>query len=339
MNDSLITADSLQQPRGLDRRGFLCPAGTMAAGGLAAAALLERPGDTVPSKVAVMSLSRKMNLQQFARRVWHLVAIWGWLVCASLAQAQSGQPPASSVVQPMPWADLFFIERCYKIEAVSFKALDETGVDWWGADEVKVETRDAKGWTVSNEIDNIDSGDTHHFDPAKSCIVSVRPGVVVLGKSSICDEAGEPAPLWFEVEMWEKDWSPFGFCVVLGPDAGKHAGDSCGHDGGDDFIGRERLDFPAADLEAALPNVGDTVVESVLLFPRCDPGFVCDVTWDGRYRFTYRVTRLRDQRVVLKDLLDKAVNEIRARSELEAIAAGLRALRAQQPRDVTVEKE
>jgi hypothetical protein len=171
----------------------------------------------------------------------------------------------------MPWADLFFIERRYKIEAVSFKAFDETGVDWWGSDEVKVETRDAEGWTVSNEIDDVDSGDTHPFDPAKSCIVT-------------------------------------------GPDAGKHAGDSCGHDGGDDFIGQERLDFPAANFEAALPNVDDTVVESVLLLPHCDPGFMCEVTWDGRYGFTYRIA--------LKDPLDKAVNEIHARSELGAIAAG-----------------
>jgi hypothetical protein len=37
------TIDSLEQPRGLDRRGFLRRAVTMAAGGLGAAALLDRP--------------------------------------------------------------------------------------------------------------------------------------------------------------------------------------------------------------------------------------------------------------------------------------------------------
>src|SRR5215207_8710475 len=123
----------------------------------------------------------------------------------------SAGPPAAVVVPPnIPWHTFEVIERRYKIEALRFKALDETGIDWWGSDEVMVETTDAKGWTVSNEIGDIDSGDTHTFDPAKSCIVSVRPGVVVLGKTSVCDAAGEPAPLGFQVKFWEKDWSLFG---------------------------------------------------------------------------------------------------------------------------------
>lgn len=272
--------------------------------------------------------------EQFVRLARYLVVVWGVMACISFAQAQ---PLANEGAQQSPWEGIFFIERRYKIEALGFKALDETGVDWWGSDEVKIETRDAKGWTVSNEIGDMDSGDIHNFDAARSCIVSIRPGIVVLGKSSFCAEAGEAAPLWFTVEMWEKDWSPFGFCNALQVD--EHNGDSCGHDAGDDFIGQARLDFPAPDLEGALPNVGDAVIENVLLFPRCEPGPVCDSTWNGKYRFTYRVTRLRDQRVVLKDLLDKAVHEIQANSELEAIAAGLRSLRALQPRDVTVEKK
>ena len=74
-----------------------------------------------------------------------------------------------------------------------------------------METTDAKGCTVTNEIGDIDSGDTHHFRPRKrSCIVWVRPSIVVLGKTSAAI-AGEPVPLWFQVDFWEKDWSLFGF--------------------------------------------------------------------------------------------------------------------------------
>ena len=66
-----------------------------------------------------------------------------------------------------------------------------------------------KGFTVSNEIGDINSGDTHEFDPAVSCIISVRPGIATLGRNSVCDEAGKPGPFSFKVELWEKDISPF----------------------------------------------------------------------------------------------------------------------------------
>ena len=105
-----------------------------------------------------------------------------------LPQPAGAGPPANVVtLSDFPWHTFEWIERRYKIEAMRFKALDETGIDWPGSDEVMVETTNAKGFTVTNEIGDIDSGDTHHFDPAKSCIVGVRPGVVVLGKTSVCD--------------------------------------------------------------------------------------------------------------------------------------------------------
>jgi len=126
-------------------------------------------------------------------------------------QATEVGPIVAAAVSDNPWNAIKWIERRYKIEAMRFKARDETGFDWAGSDEVMVNTSDSKGWTVSDEIGGIDSGDTHSFDPAKSCIVAVRPGTVVLGKSSVCDDVGESAPLGFAVEFWEKDWSPSDF--------------------------------------------------------------------------------------------------------------------------------
>jgi hypothetical protein len=241
-----------------------------------------------------------------------------------------------------PWDTVEWVERRYKIEALRFKARDETGVDWWGSDEVMVRTDDAKGWTVSDEIGGIDSGDTHNFDPAKSCIVAVRPGTVVLGKTSVCDDVGEPAPLWFRVVMWEQDIDEiftFGYsnCAsgsVVSP--GMHDGPHCAGSENDDFIGGARLEFAAWELEAALPNVGDEYIETVVLNPCSIDGSVCDQGWgpwdSGKYTFTYRVTRLPDVKVGLHGVLDEAMHKIGARSELEAIVAGLRALRAPTPR-------
>lgn len=93
-----------------------------------------------------------------------------------------------------------------------FKVRQESGIDWLGSDEVVIETFDSKGRTMSDEIGDMDTGDVHHFDPAKSCIVGVRDGRVVLGESSECDNRGESAPFWFMVKFWEYDgaWSAAG---------------------------------------------------------------------------------------------------------------------------------
>jgi len=203
-----------------------------------------------------------------------------------------------------------------------------------------VETHDAKGWTVSREIGDIDSGDTHNFDPAKSCIVAVRPGTVVLGESSVCEEAGEPAPLSFKVDFWEKDTSPFGgFCI---PASGEHVGPYCANDTyGDDFIGSAQIDYSSQELEAALPNVGDEQIESITLDP-C-PGQICGDgggPWNlGVYTFTWRVTRLPNALMNLGSLLNEAMQRSGARSELEAITAGLRFLRAPSSRKTKPETD
>jgi hypothetical protein len=256
-------------------------------------------------------------------------------------QPAGAGPPANVVtLSDFPWHTFEWIERRYKIEAMRFKARDETGIDWPGSDEVMVGTDDAKGSTVSNEIGDIDSGDTHHFEPLKSCIIAVRPGVVVLGKTSVCDDVGEPAPLGFEVEFWEKDsiGYPTGFCKPLPPGPGRHAGPHCANDhNGDDFIGRARLDFSAQDFEV-LPNVGDEFIETVVLNP-CISGDVCGGADFPDYSFTYRTTRLRDARIDLRAVLDEAMQRSGARSELEAIVTGLRALRALSPRKTEPETQ
>ena len=271
------------------------------------------------------------------------VAAWLWCTAGAFAQTpprtpQPGDAGRSGAAAALSgtWDTIEWVERRYKIEAMRFKARDETGFDWPGSDDVMVRTSDANGWTVSDEIGDIDSGDTHHFDPAKSCIIAVRPGLVVLGKTSVCDDVGEPAPLGFEVELWEKDpvGYPTGFCLLIGPGSGGHAGPHCANDGnGDDFIGRARVDFSAQDFEAVLPNVGDEYVETVVLDP-C-PGAQCAGFPD--YSFTYRITRLPDVRVDLRSELNEAMRRSGARSELEAIVAGLRSLRAPSPRKVEAE--
>lgn len=257
-------------------------------------------------------------------------------LCATGLAAQDTAAPAAPALElriDPPWNDITaqWIERRYKVEAIRFKARDETGIDWLGSDEVMVETRDAKGFTVTDEIGDIDSGDTHEFDPALSCIIGVRPGKVVLGKSSVCDEAGEPGPFSFEVVFWEKDSFALdvGICNVVGPTPGHHIGAHCPNDGrGDDFIGRRALFFPLPDLEGTLPNVGDSFTETVVLSP-CEGETDACGGWDlPDYTFTYRTTRLPDFPTDFRDRLTAAMRLGGIAVATDAVAAGLRLLTA-----------
>ena len=238
---------------------------------------------------------------------------------------------------PWDWSDILVLERRYKIEALSFWARDETGVDWPGSDEVMVGTRDPEGWTASDVIGDINSGDIHEFDPARSCLVGVSPGEAVLGRSSVCDAAGRPAPLWFEVELWEIDWSPPGFEHGCQPaPSGGHAGE-CSPPPldyvADDFIGDARLEFTPQELEAALPRVGDQYTETVTLNP-CGED-VCGSGWPiggSDYAFTYRITRMPNKEIDMRDIIAASVERSGARSEMEAVIAGLNALQTPRPR-------
>lgn len=281
-----------------------------------------------------------ISLKRFVATCFGL-AVWFCWIMGAFAQPRpatpgegSGRPADVVVTKDFQWPTVEWVERRYKIEAMSFKAIDETGFDWLGSDEVMVKTADAKGWTVSDEIGDVDSGETHKFDPAKSCIIAVRPGIVVLGKSSVCDDVGEPAPLWFEVEFWEKD--PIGYPVGFNNCVrGEHGGPHCADDGnGDDFIGHRRVEFSQQDFDTVLHKVGDEWIETVRLDP-C-PGQLCAGDFPD-YSFTYRITRLPDVRVGLHSVLAEAMQRSGARSELEAIVAGLRSLRAPTPRKVEPE--
>lgn len=257
----------------------------------------------------------------------------------ALAEPPASNPPKGQVPEPaeihLPDAlvDIDFRERRYKIEALSFKARDETGVDWWGSDEVMVKTTDAEGWSNSGIIGDVDTGDVVTFSPAKSCIIGVQAGTTVLNRSSVCDDAGRAAPLWFTVEMWEDDaegpmGSPYG-CST----GAKHDGDECvPGDGQDDFIGNARLDFAAWELEAALPEVGDEYVETVVLNPCGDA--LCASPFLADYSFTYRITRMPDHFIDLPALLATAMERSGARSGFEAIVAGLNSLPVRQPRRI-----
>lgn len=182
----------------------------------------------------------------------------------------------------------------FKVEALGFKALDETGYDWLGSDEIRVGFVTPFEDITSREFGDVDSGDTRTFNADESCIIPVgeatgrQLGRLVGPPSNwFCADLGRPGPLTFEVVMAEQDVALFGFenpPTVLGP--------------ADDLIGRKTLTFTPEELLAAMSTVGSTVEENVLLGP-CVAPLVCPDPFffepsPAEYRVTLRLTRMPD---------------------------------------------
>ena len=213
-----------------------------------------------------------------------LVAFTALVAAVGQGAAQSQTGPAQSQSGPalaQPGRDervrVITIPK-FVVTAVNFKALDETGVDWPGDDEVAAvlvdfnpvqERRTSVYW-------NVDSGETKTFAAADRCIAP-QPA---------CDRGAHA--LRFAVALWERDEAPWPFAnFCYGSLTGGlelYEGGICS---GDDLIGRSEISLSQAQLVAALPSVGDTADYTVA------PGGGDD----GSYEFTYRITRLANVRI------------------------------------------
>ena len=190
----------------------------------------------------------------------------------------------------------FTLQPRFKIEAVGVKALDESGPDWLGSDEIYAITQAADHTTRTETLDGVDTGETHLFASNLDCIVPSHGWGVYP-----CDEAGVDGPLSFTVHLYEEDFdwgSVFGHFRPWSPEPGPY----------DDLIGRQTITLTEAQLLTAMPHVGDTDTQWARLGGPCgyvQPGAVCgsspySLTGTGpEYLFIYRITRLASH-VVLK---------------------------------------
>ena len=192
------------------------------------------------------------------------------LATVSIPQVAFSQPSAFRTPQ-------------FKATAVSFKALHETHANWMGSDEVFASFYDLTGRHVTgtSTFGDVDAGETRNIAPEQSCI-SPQPK---------CDHG--TSSLGFGIVLMEEDdWGFFspGFCHgSLDPStpptteefeaAFDHfAGWDCSSN---DFIGHAKVKLTQDELVAALPTVGASFDRTVPL-----------TGGDGKYEFTYRVTRL-----------------------------------------------
>src|SRR5690606_14559974 len=195
-------------------------------------------------------------------RLFAVLGLLGLAACVPQAQPRSAEPVTREVTG-LAGADarVFAPRPAFKVEAVSFEALDETGPDFPADDDVYAVFIDGSPREQFTEtFKSVDVGEVQYFRPGPRCISPVHQ----------CAERGRVDGLSFGISLWEEDQLPF---WEFNP--GCFPYDFCRWESGinpkDDLIGRKELAFSEAELIAAMPNVGDTVEHVIDLM-----GFSCD---------------------------------------------------------------
>jgi hypothetical protein len=240
------------------------------------------------------------------------------------AAANAQEPKAAAVQQAAVSSRVAppsLLEPRFKVEAVGFRAIDESGFDLPFSDEIIVVIYvPAYNVRIASKVfGDVDAGETTKFAANQSCILPIAgmtPGTfndfrADLGQTWTCSAIGAAGPIpLFTVEMYEKDDGIIGDCIDLPFDFGCVF--STGPvDSTDDLIGyRRHVWYPTLEeLVAVLPNVGDSFEESMKF--SCRHGEfgprVCNVPifepTGPEYEFTWRVTRLPDKPVLDQSLV------------------------------------
>jgi hypothetical protein len=179
----------------------------------------------------------------------------------------------------------------FKLEAVSFRALNETGIDFLGSDEVYVTIDVPDGLftlrTFSKIFSGVDAGETTSIPLDQNCILPIAFSATPKwlegyeGDTWSCARDGAPGPFSFRVYLHEKDWIP----------NSSHIGDGA-IDWWDDLIGKHTVEYSMDELTAL--QVGQVKEETVTLSP-CTPTPEQPTTGcstEAEYQFTWRITRL-----------------------------------------------
>jgi hypothetical protein len=189
----------------------------------------------------------------------------------------------------------------FVVNVLTFKALDETGWDWTGADEVVFTFKTPRYALITVEYGSINSDDTEHtFKRRDTC---VEPAVDDDGEYDHrwqCHDAGMPAPLSFVIGAYEQDVQPwFGFCATQYADTDIRVPNLgiCEEGSPNDLIGKEDVQYSLQTLLTKLPQVGGFFTERLDLFGGCDGSTMsegCSGPESPHYVLVYKVTRLPD---------------------------------------------
>jgi hypothetical protein len=176
-----------------------------------------------------------------------------------------GVPPAAGPVRPPSRPQVSIGEPRYTVEVLNLDAIDESGADWSGSDEVFGIFRATGGYrTRTRTHGDVDTGSLVTFASEERCLTSQRVlsggittgigglpwGLVAPGARWECDPRGVPGPIGLTLDLWEDDdcnaFPPACFNTYVPPVI----------DPNDDLIGRVETTYSTGELASRLPHVG-----------------------------------------------------------------------------------
>ncbi len=215
-------------------------------------------------------------------------------IAPGVASAQHAGPSA-----PGAEVERFEPTARFIVEADSFTAIDESGFDWAGSDEVYAIWSTGRSGVSTSVVDDVDTGDTIMFPSTERCIYPIQGpprGVLLSGERGdawTCADGGGFAPVEFRVWLFEADY-PFE-CTEQSMVEGVVL-QSCA----DDMIGFFEFSLDESQLVQTFAFEGSTRLITRRMGGPCGyvpPGEVkgCSGLGSGpEYDFRFRITRVAD---------------------------------------------
>ncbi len=183
----------------------------------------------------------------------------------------------------------------FKVEGLGFTAVNESGADFLGSDEIWVIWSSQEKMAGTYVFDDVDTGEYRAFHQLQSCIYPMAIESMIDGRKNDgwgCTEGGAPGPVAFDVSFHEQDvHTPLSLCFAIKP-VGSPEGDCI-----DDWLGTYRHSMTTAELVAVLPTPGSTKTYRMAATD-CPDDEICGYGYfDAWYEIEFRITRMADKKV------------------------------------------
>jgi hypothetical protein len=241
------------------------------------------------------------------------------LLSLGLLSAAIAAPIAVPALAQPTIGDLTNVNRPnFTVEAVSLKAIDETGVDFFGSDEIIVRFAVDNHLIFTDVFEDMDRGNTRAFPARMACITPAVDPDQLKNHNWSCAPAGRAAPITFDITLYEYDGAlrglltnPTLFCLTASDDLFSDCHERTSLQSL--ALGQYRQAFTQAELLAALPTVGTSMtrrlrIDNCSAFVTIDNGACAYWSWlPGYFAYdvTVRVTRNANYRPGLEPSLEQ----------------------------------
>jgi hypothetical protein len=176
----------------------------------------------------------------------------------------------------------------FKVEAVGFRAVDESGPNYPDSDIVFAVFESQQYSVTTRVFEDVDTGDARAFDPAESCIYPARDADGLRNGAWECSGDGADGPIAFAVGIYEIDPDFVGdyrqdFCAPPAAADVETAQRNCDTDHSD-LLFRTAFSYQSADILARLDAACRCINETVRYRESNERGVV-------EYHLTFRITR------------------------------------------------